>query len=227
MSNWLSSQCPWELKNKSRLHLLFRLPLFQGDGNGHHKQRLRNWENSKFWLQQLTFSQNKILKIFCNVFQTCMSRFVTKPFSSLSHMAKRCWALILKSATSSAILGFPWWRFRNPQIFHWKINAREEIDCVQLLNKSADNWNVQPHISLVLSYRNRCNPIMYTRSCYNSCRKWYLLSFFITGCLLLYYVITLHYHVCVENSSTVRDALVSTLKPGCYPLRIPEHCVHD
>jgi hypothetical protein len=34
---------------------------------------------------------------------------VTKPFSSLSQMAKRCWALILKSATSSAIPAFPWW----------------------------------------------------------------------------------------------------------------------
>lgn len=123
------------------------------------------------------------------------------PYSQIGHLfGHSCFSLMMA--------------FRNPKMLNWKIDAREKIDCVQLL-KSADNWNVPLfHISLVLQ-EYRSNSIMYTRSCYNSCHKWYWLSCFITGCLLLYIcIIALHSHVCLEKFP-LRDALVSTLKPGC------------
>lgn len=124
------------------------------------------------------------------------------PYSQIGHLfGHSCFSLMMA--------------FRNPQMLNWKIDAREKIDRVQLL-KSADNWNVPLfHISLVLSCRN-IGPIL-------SCTLGLVITaatsgidFHVLSQAAFYYIciIALHSHVCLEKIP-LRDALVSTLKPGC------------
>ena len=104
-------------------------------------------------------------------------------------------------------------KFHKENIFKLKIDANENADSIHLL-KSADNWNVLQN-SLVLSCRNKgISIIKSTRSCYNSCHKWCLLSCFITSCHLFYYC-TACSPVC-DKKVPLRDALVSIMKLGWY-----------